>query len=169
MVKLIGASPVSLNAESVLVDSTVYTTGSFGKGNYQTTTYNDGMYANIFSTSDWTDPLNTDKWISSKAGILSGSEQEFTVVLTDFDTDLATYINATSKVVINVPRAFTLVDTVMTKSSGFLDIPNADPTQAEPSITIHPDNTTQIIATLANDLEDSADEVQYLPLRPRRQ
>jgi hypothetical protein len=166
MVKLIGASPVSLNAESVLVDSTVYTTsGSFGKGNYQTTTYDDGMYANIFATSDWTDPLNIDKWISSIEGIPSGFEEEFTVVLTDFDSDFGTYINATSKVVINVPRAFTLVDTIMTESTGFLVEDNGPPELDEPSITIHPDGTTQIIATLENDLGDSANEVAILSFK----
>jgi len=166
MVKLIGASPVSLDAESVLVDSTVYTTsGAFGKGNYQTTTYDDGMYGNIFATTDWTDPLNTDYWISSKSAILSGSEHEFTVVLTDFDSDEDTWILAGSKVVINVPRAFTLVDTVMTKSSGLIDIPNADPTLAEPSITIHPDKTTQIIATLENNLGDTPNEVAILTFK----
>jgi hypothetical protein len=166
MVKLMGKDPVSKNAESVLVDSTVYTTsGAFGKGNYQTTTYDDGMYANIFATSDWTDPLNFDKWISSVSDIPSGFEQEFTVVLTDFDSDLATHINATSKVIINVPRAFTLVDTIMTESSGFLVEDNGPPELDEPSITIHPDGTTQIIATLENDLGDSADEVAILSFK----
>jgi hypothetical protein len=166
MVKLMGKDPVSKNAESVLVDSTVYTTsGAFGKGNYQTTTYDDGMYANIFATSDWTDPLNFDKWISSVSDIPSGFEQEFTVVLTDFDSDLETHINATSKVIINVPRAFTLVDTIMTESSGFLVEDNGPPELDEPSITIHPDGTTQIIATLENDLGDSADEVAILSFK----
>jgi len=166
LVKLIGAFPVFNNAESVLVDSTVYTTsGSFGKGNYQTTTYDNGFYANIFATSDWEDPLNTDKWITSMANIPSNSTQTFHVVLTDFDTDYDSFINSTTKVVINVPRAFTEVETEMGESYGVIDIPNADPEQAEPSIVIHPDKTTQIIATLDNHLGDSADEVVILSFK----
>jgi len=53
----------------------------------------------------------------------------------------------------------------MTKSSGLLNIPNADPTLAEPSIVIHPDKTTQIIATLANDLGDDPNEVAILTFK----
>jgi len=160
LVKLVSDDPITKNAESVLVDSTVYTTsGAFGKGNYQSTVYTDGMYANIFATSDWTDPLNIDNIITSVSNIPSGSEQTFHIVLTDFDTDLGTHINATSKIVVNVPRAFTDVKTVMTESYGLVDIPNAaDPTMAQPSVTIHPDDTTQIIATLVNHLGDSANE-----------
>jgi len=166
LVKLISDSPISKDAESVLVDSTVYTSsGTFGKGNYQSTTYTVGMYANIFATSDWEDPLNSDNMISSVSGILSGSEQTFHVVLTDFDTDNASYIEANSKVIVNVPRAFTLVETVMGETTGFVDIANANATLAEPSVTIHPDMTTQIIATLENSLGDSADEYAVLSFK----
>jgi hypothetical protein len=109
LVKLISDKPISKDSESVLVDSTVYTTsGTFGKGNYQSTIYTEGLYGNIFATSDWEDPLNSDNIITSVSDIDSGSEQTFHVVLTDFDTDNTTYINATSKVIVNVPRAFTL-------------------------------------------------------------
>jgi len=166
MVKLIGATPVSRQGESVLVDSTVYTTsGAFGKGDYQTSVYDNGLYANIFSTSDWQDPLNLDNYESSRSGIISGAEETFHVVLTDFDTDLGSYINATTRVVVNVPRAFTLVDTDMTETVGFVDIPNANPALADPSIVVHPDKTTQIIATLENHLGDSADEYAVLTFK----
>ena len=166
MVKLIGATPISNTGESVLVDSTVYTSsGAFGKGNYQTSTYDNGLYANIFSTTDWTDPLNMDNVDLSRTGITSGSEETFHVVLTDFDTNFGSYINAGSHVVINVPRAFTLVETDMTQSVGFIDVPNANPALADPSVVIHPDNTTQIIATLENNLGDSADEYAVLTFK----
>jgi hypothetical protein len=166
MVKLIGAFPVSRQGESVLVDSTVYTTsGAFGKGDYQTSSYDNGLYANVFSTTNWLDPLNMDNFESSRSAISSGTEQTFHVVLTDFDSDLGSYINAGTRVVVNVPRAFTLVDTDMTESVGFIDIPNADPELADPSIVIHPDDTTQIIATLENNLGDSADEYAVLTFK----
>jgi len=155
LVKLVGDSPVSKTAESVLVDSTVYTTsGSFGKGNYQTTTYDDGMLANIYETTDRLNPLDIDKISTSRTNIPSGSVQKFHIVLAESDVVASTHINATSKVIVNVPRAFTLVDTVMSETTGFVDIPNANATLAEPSVTIHPDKTTQIIATIANDVGD---------------
>jgi hypothetical protein len=167
MVKLAGKDPVSKNAESVLVDSTVYTTsGSFGKGNYQSTAYDKGMYANIYQVKDDgfgnpANPLDSDNWISSIKDIPSGSEQTFHVVLTDFDSDLSTYINATSKIVVNVPRAFTLVDTLGVNGTAWDKNP-VNPQDWEPSITIHPDNTTQIIATLLENLGD--DENEYVTL-----
>jgi hypothetical protein len=170
MVKLLGKSPGTKSSESVLVDSTVYTTsGSFGKGNYQSTFYDKGLYANIFQIKDDgiggpTDPLNTDNWISSVVDIPSGSEQTFHVALMDFDTDDETYINAASKVVVNVPRAFTLVDTVSVNGFDW-DQSDPDPALREPSVTVHPDKTTQIIATLSDDLGDDVDEYATLSFK----
>ena len=52
-------------------------------------------------------------------------------------------------------------------STGFVDIPNANATLAEPSVTIHPDKTTQIIATLENNLGDTPNEVAILTFKAK--
>jgi len=152
LVQLESDRPISNVAESVLVDSTVYTTsGSFGKGNYQSTAYPIAMYANVFATTDWLDGVNRDKIISSYSGILSGSVQRFSVVFTDFDTDPLTYIEAGSKIVVNVPRAFkdVIVIDAETSNPGILIVPGIEPT-----VVIHPDETTQIIATVPDRIGD---------------
>jgi hypothetical protein len=131
--------------ESVLVDSTVFTTsGSFGKGNYQTTYFTDGMYANVYGTSDWEDPLNIDKISNSRLNIPSGSEETFHIALSEFDYNVNTFINDTSKIVINVPRDFINVEIIEDETFGVIEITNV-----EPSVVVHPDNTSQIIATLS--------------------
>jgi len=151
LVKLESHRPVTQNVESVLVDSTVYTSsGSFGKGNYQSTTYDKGMLANIYATSDWTDPLNYDKIISSVSDIPSNSTQKFHIVLAESDISNSTSINAGSKVIVNVPRTFSLVDVIESETTGII----ITPVGVEPSVVIHPDMTTQIIATTANDVGD---------------
>jgi hypothetical protein len=53
----------------------------------------------------------------------------------------------------------------MSETTGFVDIPNANATLAEPSVTIHPDETTQIIATLENNLGGSAGEYAVLSFK----
>jgi hypothetical protein len=150
LVQLESDIPIAKIAESVLVDSTVYTTsGSFGKGNYQSTAYPTAMYANIFATTDWEDPLNRDKIITSYADIPSGVEQEYSIVLTDFDTDGNTFINQTSSIVVNVPRTFSNVVLDMDKSTKIVKNPDlVNPELGNPSVTIHPDNTIQIIAEI---------------------
>jgi hypothetical protein len=151
LVKLESHSPMTINVESVLVDSTVFTTsGSFGKGNYQSTSYDNGTLANIYATSDWTDPLNLDKIISSVSDIPSNSTQKFHIVLAESDIAPTTYINAGSKIIVNVPRTFTLVDVIESETTGII----IAPVGVEPSVVIHPDMTTQIIATTANDVGD---------------
>ncbi len=152
LTQLQGHSPVSINVESVLVDSTVYTTsGSFGKGNYQSTTYDDGMLANIYGTSDWLDPLNIDKIITNRNNIPSGSVQKFHIVLAERDLDEYSYINATTTIVVNVPRAFTNVNVIESETTS--NIITA-PVGVEPSVVIHIDGTTQIIATINEDIGD---------------
>jgi len=151
LVKLESHRPVSENVESVLVDSAVYTTsGSFGKGNYQSTAYDDGMLANIYETTDPLNPLDIDKISTSRTNIPSGSVQKFHIVLAESDVEADTYIQANSKIIVNVPRAFTLVDVIESETTGII----ITPVGVEPSITIHPDKTTQIIATITNDIGD---------------
>ncbi len=109
------------------------------------------MYANVFATTDWLDGVNRDKIISSYSGILSGSVQRFSVVFTDFDTDPLTYIEAGSKLVVNVPRAFKDVKVIDAETSnpGILIVPGIEPT-----VVIHPDETTQIIASVPDRIWD---------------
>ena len=136
------------NVESVLVDSTVFTTsGSFGKGNYQSTWFEEGMYANIYE-GDFIDTVAFDEMNTSRTGIGCGEIETFRIVLAELDQDVATFINAGSKIVVNVPRAFSgvIVDTIL--STGI------DVTAGEPSVVTHPDGTIQIIATLINPVGD---------------
>ena len=152
LVQLESDRPISAVAESVLVDSTVYTTsGAFGKGNYQSTAYPLSMYANVFATTDWLDGVNRDNIISDYSGICSGDVQRFSVVFTDFDTDPLTFIEAGSKLVVNVPRAFkeVIVIDAETSNPGILIDPGIEPT-----VVIHPDETTQIIATVPDRIGD---------------
>jgi hypothetical protein len=142
---------VTKNVESVLVDSTVFTTsGSFGKGNYQSTSYDNGTLANVYGTTDPLNPLDHTKIITSVSNILSGSVQKFHIVLAESDVAATTYIKANSKIIINVPRAFTLVDVIESETTGII----ITPVGVEPSVVVHPDNTTQIIATIIDHIGD---------------
>jgi len=82
------------NVESVLVDSTVFTTsGSFGKGNYQSTWFQNGMYGNIFLHED-IDGVDITKIHTERSGIQSNSIQTFHINLAEFDWDDTTFINS---------------------------------------------------------------------------
>jgi hypothetical protein len=88
------------NVESVLVDSTVFTTsGSFGKGNYQTTWFKEGMYANIYES----DAIDSTDWFdmqTSRSNIGCGETETFRIVLAELDQDDVTFINAGSNIVV---------------------------------------------------------------------
>jgi hypothetical protein len=151
LVKLEGHSPMNTNFEAILVDSTVFTTsGSFGKGNYQSTAYSLGMLANVYETSDPLNPLDLTNIVSSRLNIDSGSVQKFHIVLAEQDVVASSYIKAGSKIIVNVPRAFTLVDVIEGETTGIIIAPLG----VEPSVVIHPDLTTQIIATITDDIGD---------------
>ena len=138
------------NVESVLVDSTVFTTsGSFGKGNYQTTWFKAGMYANIYE-SDVIDSVQWGDMQTSRSNIGCGEIETFRIVLAELDQDDVTFIDAGSNLVVNVPRAFSdvVVDEILTTG--------IDVSAGEPSVVEHPDGTTQIIATLLNTVGDQS-------------
>jgi len=148
LVKVEASNSGNDDIESVLVDSTVFTTsGSFGKGNYQTTWFQSGMYVNIYE-ADNIDSMLLDEINSSRSNIPCKDPQTFNIVLAEFDHDDLTFTNAGTKIVVNVPRAFSdaVVDELAT--TGILIEDNGPPELDEPSVTIHPDGTTQIIATV---------------------
>jgi len=156
IVKLESHRPMSQNVESVLVDSTVFTTsGSFGKGNYQSTAYDYGMLANVYETTDPLNPLDIDKISTHRSNIASGSVEKFHIVLAELDLEDDSYINATSKIIVNVPRAFTDVDVIESETSTKII---TTPVGVEPSVVIHPDGTTQIIATINEDIGDQTSQ-----------
>ena len=133
------------DVESVLVDSTVVTTsGAFGKGNYQSTKYEYGMYASIYGHED-VDSVDISKIETERRNIPSDSIQKFRINLAETDHDASTWINAGTKIIVNVPRAFTevAVDYTPGETTGII----LGAVDVEPSVVIHPDGTTQIIAT----------------------
>jgi hypothetical protein len=133
------------DVESVLVDSTVVTTsGAFGKGNYQSTKYEYGMYGSIYGHED-IDSADITKIETERRNIPSDSIQKFRINLAETDHDPSTWINAGTKIIVNVPRAFTevAVDHTPGETTGII----MGAVDVEPSVVIHPDDTTQIIAT----------------------
>jgi len=147
------------NIESVLVDSTVFTTsGAFGKGNYQTTWYEDGMYANLFFHEDINSVDITG--IHTNSTVQSNNLEKFRINLAELDNDDATFMNAGVKIVVNVPRAFSEVAVVDGETTGILITTPTD----EPSIVVHPDGTTQIIATTTDPIGDVENNQEVITL-----
>ena len=137
--------------ESVLVDSTVYTTsGSFGKGDYQSTYYPDGMYANVYLSELPVGNTDLTKIYSERSDILSNNLETFHINLVDFDFNDSTFINVTSKIIINVPKAFSEVS-VDHGASLKIKLGAQD---VEPSVVEHSDGTIQIIAEINEDIGD---------------
>ena len=98
--------------ESVIVQGSVFTTlGSFGKSGYQSTM--SGAASSIVNVylSDNPDSRSDVDIKSTRVGIVPDSLQTFNIVLADMDFDSSTTINPNAKLIINIPKDWTLEGT----------------------------------------------------------
>lgn len=97
--------------ESVIVHVDVFTTvGEFGKAGYSTSFDNrnsDTSMVNVYLSTVPDSTLSSNIYVN-KTGILSSSSQTFNVVLADFEKGTTNEIDASSRLIINVPRGWTV-------------------------------------------------------------
>ena len=133
--------------ETVIVHGHVFTTvGEFGKSGYGTSfddRNSDTSMVNVY-LSDVIDSTDSDDIYVNKTGIPSASQQTFNVVLADFERGTSNEIDAGSRLIINIPKNWTL-DTG--SINGFGDFTT--------SWQIFSDDSSQIIGTLNNPLDGS--------------
>jgi hypothetical protein len=108
----------SESLESVIVQGSVFTTlGSFGKSGYQSTmSGTTSSITNVYMSkiANSRDDANIN---STRTGIIPNNLETFHVVLADMDLDDATTINSGAKLIINIPKHWSLEGTPV--GSGF--------------------------------------------------
>jgi len=128
-----GGSPANLDA--LIVQANVWSTfGSFGKAGYQSTMYLEKTSIVNVYLSDSTTSRSTI--VGYQNDLQDMTSHNFKAVLADMDTDPDTVVNIGARLVINIPREWVF--------DGFNEnpIPGFDP----PTVTVHSDGSTQIIA-----------------------
>ncbi len=141
------------NLESIIVQTSVFTTsGSFGKAAYQTTMFSDTVsttpapVANVYLSSQ-PDSRETADILGHFDNLKNGTKiSKFSIVLADMDEDPNTYIKSGARLIINVPREWTFNEWFSGNTTGFVTNALPEPND-EPSVKVHGDGSTQIIAT----------------------
>ena len=143
--------------EAVLLQVTVHTTlGQFGKAGYGSSIKNSASYANVgvylSSVSGSTSPANIKSIVT---GIPSGSKITLMPTLADFDLSSSNYIDAGSRLIVNVPKGWA-VDPSSINAGGF--------TCAIPCPQIFSDTSSQITGILnanLNGVSGVAQSIQF--------
>jgi hypothetical protein len=155
---MVRAEPYSIktagdNLDALIIQANVYTDfGSFGKTGYQSSMYEeDSPMVNVYM-SNAADINLRDEFISHVNDIPENSTQTFNVVFADLDDDPLTVVNADAKLIINVPREWTVVEP-LNNYVGFED---------PPSVTLHSDGSTQIIGILEDPLGDGINDARKI-------
>ena len=130
--------------EAVLMQVTVHTTlGQFGKAGYGSSIKNAATYANVgtylSTVAGSTSPANI---ISIVTGITSGDTITLHATLADFDLSSSNYIDQGSRLIVNVPKGWTV---------GSID--TGDFTCVLPCPQIFSDTSSQISGTLDANLD----------------
>ena len=152
---LIKAKPFTngANLESIIVQTSVFTTsGSFGKAAYQTTMFSDTVsttpapIANVY-LSNQPDSRDSADILGHFDNLKNGTKiSKFSIVLADMDENSATYIKSGARLIVNVPREWTFNEWYGGNTTGFVTNALPEPND-EPSVRVHGDGSTQIIAT----------------------
>ena len=107
---------------SVIVHANVYTTvGQFGKAGYGSSFDNSLSKQSIPSVYLSTDLKSVDSnhMISNVTGILSGSVVTFNATLADLETNPSNKIDSSSRIIINVPKGWTVNESSITGNGDF--------------------------------------------------
>jgi hypothetical protein len=136
--------------ESVIVQGSVFTTlGSFGKSGYQSTmSGTTSSIANVYLSDNPNSRLDSDIK-SARIGITPDSLETFHIVFADMDSDASTTINSNAKLIINIPKDWTLEGTPT--SSGFgpiTTIPFGDGSSQITAQTLAPLGDTNVADTI---------------------
>lgn len=151
-----GSLGTTIDEPAFTISVTVFTSmGQFAKTGYSGAMSNtNAPVTNVYLT-DTTDPataLQNSRMLGYKSGIPGSSSVTLNIAVADLDTSNLKFVKSGTKLVINVPKGFT--DVAITSFDGFVD---------PVSVTPYSDGSTQIVATLAEDLGDtSAQEAKVL-------
>jgi hypothetical protein len=143
-----------------LVSASVFTSmGQFTKSGYSTGMRNAAeAIGNVYftDTTDEATALQSNHMFGSMTGIGSGSEFTMHVAMADLSRNTAG-IEAGSKLIVNVPKGFTIEQSDILSWTGFDDTP---------TVITFTDGSSQIQATLTNNLGTSTSEaVKILKFR----
>ncbi len=146
--KLAGSSDA---LSAVIVHGNVFTTvGEFGKAGYGSSFDNGKTSLASVYLSDAVDSTNKNDMRSEISGITSGSVVTFTVVLADLEPGLVHEIDDGSRLIINVPKGWTV-------DQGSIDGLGDFTT----SYQQFGDTSSQIIGTLISDLNNGGATIQF--------
>jgi hypothetical protein len=141
--------------ESILVQADVFTTlGEFGKSGYGTSMKNEGSaVANIY-LSTVPGSTSSNNILSRIISIPSGEQVVFNATIADFDTSGTKFIDEDSRIIINVPKGWT-VNTGSINTFG-------DFTWTYQSFS---DTSSQIVGTLLGDITGSGSVAKTIKFR----
>ena len=143
---------------SIIVHANVYTTvGQFGKAGYGSSFDNVGSgisIPNVYLSTDLKS-VNPNDIISNVTGIPSGSVVTFNATLADLETNTSNKIDSSSKIIINIPKGWTVNESSITG--------NGDFTTNYQSFS---DTSSQIIGDLIADLGSGGITVSFEATAP---
>ncbi len=145
-----GSISANADIDALIVQANAFTTtGSFGKSSYQSTMFDpDESIVNVYLTS--TDQSRTDIQ-SDRLGLTELVPEIFKITFADMDDENSTYIQSGAKLVINIPRKWT--DVSITDDTNFV----TDVVGPDDRVTIHSDESTQIIVETLSNLGQTTD------------
>jgi len=136
---------------AVIVHGNVFTTvGEFGKAGYGSSFDNGRTSMVSVYLSNVVDSVNKNDMQSNRTGINSGSLETFNVVLADLETAVTHEIDAGSRLIINIPKGWTVNQPSIT---GFGDFTT--------SFQQFGDTSSQIIGTLNTPLNTGGATIQF--------
>ena len=136
---------------SVIVHGNVFTTvGEFGKAGYGSSFDNGGTSLVNVYISEQVDSINKNHMQSNRTGIPSGSLETFNIVLADLEIATGHEIDDGSRLIINVPKGWTVDEPSIT---GFGDFTT--------TYQSFGDTSSQIIGTLNADLDTGGATIQF--------
>jgi len=147
----------SADLETALIQTHVFTSsGEFGKGSYGSSMRAGGApVVNVYLTDVFPGTTNDDDIISTITGIPSGSPVTFNANIADFDTGSKKIEEVPpATLIVNVPRGWTQINVI--DSTPFSNV----------SVINHGDGSTQLIATLENEIIFGAETLQFEALAP---
>jgi len=144
----IKTGPTQANLDALIVQANVWSEfGSFGKSGYQATMYLEKTsIVNVYLSNSTT---SRDSIIGYYNDIPELTNQNFKAVFADMDNDPATVVNTGARFIINIPREWTFAGFNEDPIPGFVN---------PPTVTVHSDGSTQIIAQTSVPLGDGVND-----------
>ncbi len=142
--------------DSVVLHTAIFTTlGAFGESKWTTSMDDDtAPLVNVY-LSTVAESTNAANMRGSRLGIPSGSTQTFNINIAELNT-VSESIKAGAQLIINIPKDWQVI-LPLNSYNGF---------NVSPTVTVFPDDSSQIVGVLSADLLSGAKTIQFNAIAP---